>query len=81
MAKRKKKVEKKTIFMLPDRLFANWVIDRYIGGDVGERIPVHRLSCSQHLDDFTGGVSPVGEYVLIRTGTTRTLLEDERDQG
>jgi len=69
MAKRKKKAEPKG-GPLPDRLFI------HKGWDAGD------FHCHESLSSFPfpGTTFPVGEYILIRTGTTRTLLGDLEEE-
>jgi len=75
MAKRKKKVEEPK---LPDRVYIPLMTTR---DKLGYEIVTSRLGTPRRgLNSFEGNISPVGEYVLVRTGTTRTLLGDLEEE-
>ena len=71
MVERKKKTRKQLNEEMPDRVYIKGFVEDF-GGT--KRLVLDKPT--RTLDRYFGGESPVGEYILVRTGTTKTLLGD-----
>ena len=70
----RKKEKKPAKPELPKRLYA-W----YLTTPQDPFPPHHWLNCEEKLNEIGGAPREVGEYVLVRRGTTQTILEVEKD--